>query len=204
MTGQRQSGEVLRTIGISKEYPGVKALQNVDFDLLRGEVHILLGENGAGKSTFTQIIAGAVKNDSGEIWLEGEKVEMKDCLHAQKLGVGMVFQESHLLPLLNVTENIFCGHELQKGGKKTGSLDWNAMKARSRELLDRLGCAIDVNTKVEELNLVERRMIEFAKALSQDCKVIILDEPTASLSAKETDRLFEVIRELKKQNGVVG
>ncbi len=191
--------EILKTIGISKEYPGVKALQNVDFDLQKGEVHILLGENGAGKSTFTQIIAGAVINDSGEIYLDGQLVKMKNCLHAQQLGVGMVFQESHLLPLLTVTENIFCGHELYQKGKKSGKLDWNAMKKRSRELLDRLGCSIDVNTKVETLNLVERRMIEFAKALSQDCKVIILDEPTASLSAKETDQLFEVVRELKKQ-----
>lgn len=191
--------EILKTIGISKEYPGVKALQNVDFDLQKGEVHILLGENGAGKSTFTQIIAGAVINDSGEIYLDGELVKMKNCLHAQQLGVGMVFQESHLLPLLTVTENIFCGHELYQKGKKSGKLDWNAMKKKSRELLDRLGCSIDVNTRVETLNLVERRMIEFAKALSQDCKVIILDEPTASLSAKETDQLFEVVRELKKQ-----
>ena len=192
--------EILKTVGISKEYPGVKALQNVDFDLRRGEVHILLGENGAGKSTFTQILAGAVINDSGEIYLEGNQVKIKDCLHAQQLGIEMVFQESHLLPLLTVTENIFCGHEMQKGQKKTGKLDWQSMRKRSRELLDRLGCSIDVNTKVESLNLVERRMIEFAKALSQECKVIILDEPTASLSAKETERLFEVIRELKKQN----
>lgn len=192
--------EILKTIGISKEYPGVKALQNVDFDLQKGEVHILLGENGAGKSTFTQIIAGAVINDCGEIYLDGELVKMKNCLHAQQLGVEMVFQESHLLPLLTVTENIFCGHELYQKGKKSGKLDWNAMKKRSRGLLDRLGCSIDVNTKVETLNLVERRMIEFAKALSQDCKVIILDEPTASLSAKETDQLFEVVGELKKQD----
>lgn len=191
--------EILKTIGISKEYPGVKALQNVDFDLQKGEVHILLGENGAGKSTFTQIIAGAVINDCGEIYLDGELVKMKNCLHAQQLGVGMVFQESHLLPLLTVTENIFCGHELYQKGKKSGKLDWNTMKKRSRGLLDRLGCSIDVNTKVETLNLVERRMIEFAKALSQDCKIIILDEPTASLSAKETEQLFEVVRELKKQ-----
>lgn len=191
--------EILRTVGVSKEYPGVKALSKVDFDLLRGEVHILLGENGAGKSTFTQIVAGAVRNDGGEIYIEGHKVNIRSCLHAQELGVGMVFQESHLLPLLSVAENIFCGHEPLKKGKK-GAVDWNYMRKRSRELLDMLGCTIDVNTKVEELNLVERRMIEFAKALSQDCKVMILDEPTASLSAKETDQLFTVIRELKKQD----
>ena len=192
--------EILKAVGISKEYPGVKALQNVDFDLQKGEVHILLGENGAGKSTFTQIIAGAVINDGGEIYLDGQQVKIKNCLHAQQLGVEMVFQESHLLPLLSVTENIFCGHELYKNGKSKGKLDWNAMKKKSRELLDRLSCSIDVNTKVGTLNLVERRMIEFAKALSQDCKVIILDEPTASLSAKETEQLFEVVRELKKQD----
>lgn len=199
MKDGQSSREVLRTVGVSKEYPGVKALSNVDFDLLRGEVHILLGENGAGKSTFTQIVAGAVHNDGGEIYLEGNKVNMKNCLHAQELGVGMVFQESHLLPLLTVAENIFCGHEPLKKEKR-GAVDWDYMRRRSRELLDKLGCTIDVNAKVEQLNLVERRMIEFAKALSQDCKVMILDEPTASLSAKETEQLFTVIRELKKQD----
>ena len=191
--------EVLRTTGISKEYPGVKALQNVDFQLESGEVHILLGENGAGKSTFTQILAGAVSNDSGEIYLEGKNVRIRNCLHAQELGIGMVYQESHLLPLLTVAENIFCGHELYRGKKKGGALDWKEMRQKSRELLDRLGSRIDVDTLVEKLNLVERRMVEFAKALSMNCRVVILDEPTASLSAKETEQLFHVIRELKKQ-----
>ncbi|MEY8522485.1 sugar ABC transporter ATP-binding protein [Lachnospiraceae bacterium 38-10] len=199
MKSSQTSREILRTVGVSKEYPGVKALSNVDFDLLSGEVHILLGENGAGKSTFTQIVAGAVHNDNGEIYLDRKKVNIKSCLHAQELGVGMVFQESHLLPLLTVAENIFCGHEPLKKGEK-GPIDWNYMREKSAELLGKLGYTIDVNAKVGQLNLVERRMVEFAKALSQNCKVMILDEPTASLSAKETEQLFTVIRELKKQN----
>ena len=107
------------------------------------------------------------------IWT-GKKVNIKSCLHAQELGVGMVFQESHLLPLLTVAENIFCGHEPLKKGEK-GPIDWNYMREKSAELLGKLGYTIDVNAKVGQLNLVERRMVEFAKALSQNCKVMILD-----------------------------
>lgn len=188
---------ILRAEGINKSYPGVQALKDVDFDLKTGEVHILLGENGAGKSTFTQTIAGAVTADSGKIILDGQEVTIRDCLHAQTLGISMVYQESHCLPLLTVAENIYGGHEiLGKGGR----IDWAKTYSESKRYLEMLGCAVDPHALVSGLNLAERRMVEFAKALSLNSKVIILDEPTASLTAKETEQLFRVVRKLKEQN----
>lgn len=190
--------EILSTKGICKYYPGVQALKDIDFNLYTGEVHVLLGENGAGKSTFTKILSGAVKSDSGSVYLKGQKINIHDCFHAQRLGISMVYQESHCLPLLTVGENIFGGHEIK--GKNGKLIDWNKTFAASKQYLEMLGCSVDPRELVSKLNLAERRMVEFAKALSLKAKVIILDEPTASLTAKETEQLFRVIEKLKAQN----
>lgn len=198
MEGKEKNRVILKADGINKAYPGVQALDQVDFELRAGEVHVLLGENGAGKSTFTQIISGAVSADSGTVFLDGREVKIKDCIHAQKLGIGMVYQESHCLPLLTVAENIYGGHEIK--GKGLRGIDWKKTYSESKRYLSMLGCSVEPGELVSNLNLAERRMVEFAKALSQNARVIILDEPTASLTAKETEHLFQVIRKLKAQD----
>lgn len=197
MDGKEKNRVILKAAGISKAYPGVQALDDVDFELRAGEVHILLGENGAGKSTFTQVISGAVTADSGTVFLEGREVKIRDCIHAQKLGISMVYQESHCLPLLTAAENIFGGHEIK--GKGLRVIDWKRTYSESRRYLEMLGCTVEPGELVSNLNLAERRMVEFAKALSLNARVIILDEPTASLTARETEHLFQVIRKLKEQ-----
>lgn len=198
MDEKEKNRVILKASGISKAYPGVQALDDVDFELRAGEVHILLGENGAGKSTFTQIISGAVTADSGTVFLDGREVKIRDCIHAQSLGIGMVYQESHCLPLLTAAENIYGGHEIRGRGFK--GIDWKKTYSESRKYLDMLGCSVEPGELVSNLNLAERRMVEFAKALSQNARVMILDEPTASLTAKETEHLFQVIRKLKEQD----
>lgn len=188
--------KILKVIGISKEYPGVKALENVDFDLERGEVHVLIGENGAGKSTFTQILVGAVRKDSGQIYIEGKEVDILNPIVGKKLGVSMVFQESHLAQFLSVAENIYMGG--LKKDKITRKVKWKEMNRNATEILHRLKCDnIDPKAKAGTLTVAERRMVEIAKAISHKSKIVILDEPTASLNARETEALFDVIRQLK-------
>ncbi|GHU61132.1 monosaccharide-transporting ATPase [Spirochaetia bacterium] len=190
---------LLEIKNVSKQYPGVKALDNVSFSMRKGEVMALLGENGAGKSTLVKILSGAINRDDGEIILDGKKFPARfNPIDARKLGVAIIYQELSLLPQLSVAENIFLTREpvVSKWW-----IDYRRMNQLAREQLKKLRADyIDVTAKVETLPLPEQQMVEIAKALAVDCKLIIMDEPTTSLTWEETDRLFDVIHHLRSQN----
>lgn len=189
---------VLRAEKINKSFPGVKVLSDVSFDLEKGEVHILLGENGAGKSTLMKIFSGLYSVDSGNIYVNGEKVAIRNTKDSQNLGISIIYQEFDLVPYLTVAQNIFLGREPLK---KNGSIDQAEMKKKSREYLEFLRANVDVDAKIFTLGVAQQQLVEVAKALSQDAKILIMDEPTATLSDSEIERLFETIRRLQ-QSGV--
>lgn len=182
---------------ISKSFPGVRALDNVQFDLKRGEVHALLGENGAGKSTLIKIISGVYKQDSGEMRINGQSVSFNSPREAQLMGVATIYQELSLYPELTVAENIFLGHAPRTG---LGILDWRAMNQRARQILDSLDIHdMDVTTKVGTMTVGNRQRVEICKALSRDARILIMDEPTASLSEADVQRLFAIVRKLRER-----
>jgi ribose transport system ATP-binding protein len=185
---------VLEMVGISKSFPGVKALDRVNFSCRKGEVHALVGENGAGKSTLMKILAGALQPDSGVIYLHGEQVTFHDPLAAQRHGIRIIYQEFNLLPYLSVAENIALGQEPQN---RFGWLDLSTRDQLARDALQLLDTSIDLNTLVYRLSVAQQQIVEIAKALSQKAGLIIMDEPTAALSDTEVKRLFEVISALK-------
>jgi len=191
---------ILHMRGISKEFPGVKALNNVDFDLRKGEVHALVGENGAGKSTLIKILAGVYRADEGEIWLKGNKITTHGTKAMLDCGVSVIYQELNLIPYLSVAENIFLGREPLKGN---GLIDWKTMYAKVQEILEPFKIEIDPRTKVYTLGIAYRQIVEIAKALSLDSEVIVMDEPTATLTGHETERLFEMIDTLKTKGFAV-
>ena len=185
---------------IGKTFPGVVALEGVDFELRRGEVHILLGENGAGKSTLMKILSGAYQKSAGRIVLDGAEVEIKNPRHAQTLGISTIYQEFNLIPHLSVGENIFLGREPER---LPGLIDQSAIfQAATRALRD-LGLALDPRKLVKELRVAEQQMVEVAKALSLDARILIMDEPTAALTEHEIKELFATIRKLKGQGVAV-
>ncbi len=186
---------MLRAEKIGKTYGGVVALDGVDFDVRAGAVNVLIGENGAGKSTLMKILAGVEQPTSGRLLLDGEPVRFASIREAAKAGVGIVFQELNLCPNLTVVENIFLGRDLTSA---LGVADHAAEKARASQVLSRLAHAIDPDTKVCDLRVGEQQIVEIAKALVEDARVLILDEPTSALSAAEVEVLFEVIGELKR------
>lgn len=188
---------LLETENISKRFGAVQALLDVDFKVSKGEVHALVGENGAGKSTLINILGGVIKPDRGKIKLEGEYVSFEDPLASQKRGVSVIFQEFKLMPDLTVAENIFIGREHIK---TTRLIDWKKLNQLSRELLERLESDIDPEKIVEELSVAEKQFVEIAKALSFDARIVIMDEPTATLDEDEANILFRTIKELKKKN----
>ena len=188
---------LLRMSQITKKYPGVTALDNVDFELERGEVHVLIGENGAGKSTLMKVLSGAEVKNSGKIFLEDKEVSISNPIDAQKLGIVMIYQELNLVPQLSVGENIFLGREPKK---KNGLIDWNKLYDESIKYLSKLSSDINPKKKVETLSVAEQQIVEVAKALSYNAKIIIMDEPTAALTTKEVAELFKVIKWLKSQN----
>ena len=185
---------LLATTGLSKFYPGVRALDGVDFDLRAGEVHVLFGENGAGKSTLISLISGASQPSSGVLQINGQAVHPRSVREARELGISAVFQEFSLIPTLSVAENLLLGDE----PRSAGFLDRRAMKRRARELLDDLEFDIDPNAQVSFLSRAQQQMVEIAKSLRGKLSVLILDEPTASLSDKEARRLFSLIDRLKR------
>lgn len=189
---------VLRAEKINKSFPGVKVLSDVSFDLEKGEVHILLGENGAGKSTLMKIFSGLYSVDSGNIYVNEKKVKIRNTKDTQELGISIIYQEFDLVPYLTVAQNIFLGREPLK---KNGGIDHAEMKKKSREYLEFLRANVDVDAKICTLGVAQQQLVEVAKALSQDAKILIMDEPTATLSDSEIERLFETIRRLQK-NGV--
>ena len=185
----------LRMEGIIKQYPGVRALDGVSFDLLPAEVHALVGENGAGKSTLMKILAGAVAKDAGSIQLDGRDVQLASPAAAQEQGIGIIYQDFRLVPELTAAENILLGHEPLRPG--TSFLDAATGATIARELLERLGESFEVRTPVRDLTTAQRQMVEIAKALSRRVRILVMDEPTAPLTDRETEHLFHVIRTLK-------
>ena len=185
---------LLRMTGIAKRFPGVKALDGVDLEVEPGEVHGLLGENGAGKSTLLKILAGAQQPDAGTIEFEGANIAMPSPRAAQDLGIVTIYQEFNLLPQMTVAENIFLGREPVSGP----FVNWAELKRATEELGKRYGLDLPSSTKVKELSVAEQQMVEIARALSMRSRLIIMDEPTSALSERESQRLFGIVRELKR------
>ncbi|MBM3882273.1 MAG: sugar ABC transporter ATP-binding protein [Verrucomicrobia bacterium] len=182
----------LRRLG--KTFPGVQALAEVDFELRRGEVHVLLGENGAGKSTLAKILSGAYQRSTGAIFLDGQRTEIKNPRHARDLGIGMIYQELNLVPSLSVAENLGLGREPTV---VPGVIDAAALAASARRWLGELGVSIGVERRVRDLSLAQQQMVEVAKCLSLEARILIMDEPTSALTYQEIGELFAAIRRLK-------
>jgi ribose transport system ATP-binding protein len=198
---------VVEMKGISKSFPGVRALDSVDFTVNRNEIVGLIGENGAGKSTLMKILIGLYKQDAGELRIRNETVDLANPKMAVSLGVGMVFQEGSLLPNLTVAENLFLRHET--GFRKNGFLSQRKMNEEAKKQLEQTGTAIDAGTFVRDISAAERQMVEITRLLwlsrlsGVDNPVLILDEPTTVLVAYEIERLFGIIRELKKSSSII-
>jgi len=187
---------LLKLENISKRFPGVSALYKVDFDLREGEVHVLFGENGAGKSTLINIVAGALRPTTGRILYRGKETHFPNVYSARKIGVHAVFQEFSLIPQLTVTQNLFLG--VEKG--RYGFLEKKKTHKQTKEILERLGFELDPRKKIVYLTRAEQQMVEIAKVFGSDLSVLILDEPTASLTEKETERLFALIEQARNNN----
>jgi rhamnose transport system ATP-binding protein len=179
---------------VSKRFGATQALDGVSFEILPGEVHALVGENGAGKSTLVKLLAGLFPPDSGAVLLDGRAQDIHGAAQARSLGIAVVHQEPSLFPDLSIAENVFLGH--QPVGR-FGSIDWGAMRRAADALFDELGVRLDVSAPVRGLSMADQQLIEIARALSIDARVLVLDEPTASLSAHEVDRLFVIARQAR-------
>lgn len=188
---------MLKMINVSKSFPGVKALDNVNVTAYGGEVTALMGENGAGKSTLMKILSGVYQKDQGKIFIEGKEVKIKGIKDAEQHGITIIHQELSVLNNLTVAENIFLGNE--KFNKFTGKINTKLLLERSKMFLEQIGCSIDPNELVENINVGEKQMIEIAKALTKNTRIIIMDEPTTALTDVETKNLFKVIDNLKKK-----
>ena len=178
---------------ISKSFGGVRALQDVHFAVFPGEVHALLGENGAGKSTLIKIITGVHQPDTGEMLLNGQPVHFATTRDAQAQGVAAIYQEPSLFPDLDIAENIFVGRQ----PRRRSGVDWKRMYADARSLLERLGLQLDPRTKARELSVAQQQLIEIARALSINATLLIMDEPTSSLTQGEVEDLFVIVRQLR-------
>mgnify|MGYP002508669503 CR=1 FL=1 len=186
----------LRIDGITKEFPGVRALDDVSFEIRQGTVHALIGENGAGKSTLIKILAGIYVPDRGRILLEGEEKRFKSPREAQDAGISVVHQEIKLAETLTAAENIFLGRLLYT---RWGLVDWKAMYRASREMIENLGMDILVDTPVERLTVARKQIVEICKAIHMKSKILIMDEPSATLTEKELKVLFHIVRKLRKE-----
>jgi len=188
---------VLTMRHIRKSFPGLVALDDVDFNLRKSEVHVLLGENGAGKSTLVKILGGAYQKDAGEITLDDRKIDIKNPRHAQQTGIACIHQEFNLIPHLSVGENILLGREPMRIG---ALIDQTAIFREAEKALRDLGVDIDVRKPVHELSVAEQQIVEVAKALSMEARILIMDEPTSALTEHEIQSLFATIRKLKQRD----
>ncbi|MFP4204788.1 MAG: sugar ABC transporter ATP-binding protein [Spirochaetaceae bacterium] len=187
----------LRMEGIHKRFPGVHALRDVTFEVEAGTVHALVGENGAGKSTLMKLLSGSLRKDEGRIEIDGEEVELDSPAEAQARGVSMIYQELTVIPFRSVAANILLGREPRTAGGML--IDYRELHHRAVQLLDRIDVHVDPEEIVGQLSIAQQQMVEVAKALSLEAKIIIMDEPTSSLTDRETETLFRIIRELKRQ-----
>ena len=185
---------------ITKTFPGVKALDSVCFKVRKGEIHAIVGENGAGKSTLMKVLNGVYQADSGQIFLNGQEVKIRNINEAQELGISLIFQENNLIPQLSVAENFFLG-QLPK--TKIGLIDWKRMENEARSIFTQLNYEIDPKEMVVNLSAADKQMVEVARAISKNAKIIIMDEPTSSLTDVEIENLFAIIRNLKKNGTTI-
>jgi len=191
---------LLECKGIVKQFNGIQVLKDVDLNVRRGEVHALMGENGAGKSTIIKIITGVYTRDAGEIYMDGKLVDIQTRQDSRDAGISVIYQELSLLPALTVTENIFLGQEIMG---KFGLPDWKEMRRQTQELIDKYEFNIDPDAIVETLGMAKRQMVEILKALAVKAKLIIMDEPTASLAASEAEKLFETVDMLRSKGAAI-
>jgi|HigsolmetaAR205D_1030408.scaffolds.fasta_scaffold01008_6 ABC-type sugar transport system ATPase subunit len=191
---------ILEAVNIVKDFPGVRALKGVNIAIYPGQVHGLVGENGAGKSTLIKIFSGLYQQTSGELKLDGKSIKFRNPLDSQKSGISVISQEFQLVPQLSIVENIFLGREPRS---KLGHIDWKTAKKKASDILERLGMNVSVNQPVELLSIADQQLVEIAKALSQDARLIIMDEPTASLNIAESDRLMNIIKELRNSGKAI-
>lgn len=188
---------ILQMQQISKSFSGVKALNSVNFSVLKGEVHALVGENGAGKSTLIKILTGVYTKDSGNIIIDGKEVNIHSPYEAQMMGISPIYQELNLIPELSVAENIFLGFAPKK---KNGAIDWHRMEEMAKVAVSNMGIDVDVKAKVSSLGAAYQQMVAIVRAVQFECKLIVMDEPTSSLDKKEVEALMDLIRALKKKN----
>ncbi len=192
------SQKVLELKNISKIFPGTKALDNVHFELRKGEIHALLGENGAGKSTLIKVITGVHQPETGEIFVYGKLEKIQNPNIARNLGIAAIYQHATAYQHLTVAENIFMGHEYMKG--YLGCIDWKKNIKKAKELLERLGSDIDPEAQMGNLSVAKQQMVEIAKALSYDARILIMDEPTAALSEGESEELYKITENLRNHD----
>ena len=189
------SKTVLTMKGIKKSFSGVYALSGIDFSLNLGEVHALLGENGAGKSTLIKVLGGVYQPDEGSILIDGQEAKISNIKDARHYGIGIIHQEIVLVPYLSVAQNIFLGREIVKANKV---VDIAEMNRQSAKMLSSLGVNIDETALVGNLTIAQQQMVEIIKAVSFQAKIIVMDEPTSSLSNEEVEQLFDIIAKLKE------
>jgi rhamnose transport system ATP-binding protein len=186
--------------GVSKFFPGIKALEGVDFSMRSGEVHALIGENGAGKSTLVKVLTGVHRPSAGSIRLGGRELELHSPMDARRAGIAAIHQDAAMFSDLSVVENIFSGHFARS---RAGFLDWRSMRERTRELLERVEFAVSPDALVRELSVAERHLVGIARALSEDASLVIMDEPTSALSLRESRDLFRIIKQLRDQGKAI-
>lgn len=195
------SERLLYTKNIAKTFPGVKALSDISFDLYQGEVHCIVGENGAGKSTFIKILSGALKPDSGEIYIDDRRFSFLDPYLAQSLGVQVIYQENILVPQMSVAENVFVGRE--KTGR-FGIIDYKGMQQYTKEIIDFLGIDLDATSTVENLGVADQQFVKLIKAMAMDPKILIMDEPTTMFNTKDTETILKLVKDISQKGiGVI-
>jgi len=192
----KNATKILEAKSLTKRFPGVLAVDNVNFDLLKGEIHGLVGENGAGKSTFVKMLDGSYRPDEGKVILNGQEIKLNSPQEANQKGIGMVYQELMLLPHLSVAENICLSWLILEKKKR---IDWKELYDIASKQLKKLGIDYNVREKVSNLTVAQQQIISIARALASNCQLLILDEPTSALSTKDVNNLFQVMKKLKKQ-----